>query len=495
MCGIIGIVAENPVIGDLYDGLSTLQHRGQDAAGIFTYDGKQVHERKGRGLVRDVITSQDVRKLKGNLGIGHVRYPTAGSYSEAESQPFYVNSPFGLALVHNGNLTNPETLRKELNSKEIRHLNTKSDSEILLNVLADEISRQQMKRFSAEKLFSAVSKTMKRVNGSYAAVVLIAGQGLLAFRDPEGLRPLCIGKRKGKTQDEYTVASENVALAVLGYEMLGDIQAGEAVWITQAGKITRKQCAHPNWAPCIFEYVYLARPDATIDNVSVYKARLRSGEFLAAQIRKANLPIDVVIPVPDTSRAAALTVASSLGVRFREGLIKNRYIGRTFIMPTQAKRNKSIRHKLTPIELEIRKKNVLLVDDSIVRGNTSRQLVEMVRAAGAKKVYLAAASPALKFPCVYGVDMPSKKEFIANGLTTDEICKQLKADALFYLPLPDLVESCQYAKSRHRKKFCTACFDGKYPTKEVTPKYLAEVEKAREDSRGIGEDPTQLTLL
>ncbi len=492
MCGIIGISSADSVVGDLYDGLSTLQHRGQDAAGIMTFDGQQFHSKRGDGLVRDVFRSKDVTRLAGTTGIGHVRYPTAGSYDVRETQPFFVNAPHGLSLVHNGNLTNTTKLRRELNQKNIRHLNTDSDSEVLLNVFAEELWYQRLKKTQPSKIFAAVKKTMRRVTGSYAVVVLIAGQGLLAFRDPQGLRPLTLAKRQAAARDEYLVASEGVTAIALGYEVLGDIAPGEAVFISDAGKLSRQQCMPITWSPCIFEHVYLARPDAVIDQISVYKTRLRAGEYLANQIKKAKLKIDVVVPVPDTSRTAALTVASVLGVKYREGLIKNRYVARTFIMSTQAKRQKSIRHKLIPIELELRKKNVLLVDDSIVRGNTSRQIVEMVRGAGAKKVYLASASPALKYPCPYGVDMPSKSEFIANKLSTEQIRKVLKVDALFYLDKKNLVKSCQ-AGNATIKRFCTACFDGKYPTKEVTPKYLADCERAR--AANHDETEGQLTLL
>ncbi len=493
MCGVIGISAENAVVGEIYDGLATLQHRGQDAAGVMTFDGNQFHTKRGNGLVRDVITAEDIPDLGGKAGIGHVRYPTAGSYSADEAQPFFVNSPFGLGLVHNGNLTNTEQLRKEL-SKEGRHLNTTSDSEILLNVFSRELRKQKMQRFSVGKLFAAAKKTVQRVTGSYAAIILIAGYGILAMRDPHGLRPLIVGKRKGKKQTEFVAASEDPAFAALGFESLGDVQPGEAVWLPSCtGKFARKQLVPKKWSPCIFEYVYLARPDSQIDEVSVYRSRLRAGEYLAAEIKKAKVQIDVVVPVPDTSRTSALTVASALGVKYREGLIKNRYIGRTFIMPTQAKRQKSIRHKLIPLPLELRNKNVLLVDDSIVRGNTSRQIVEMVRAAGAKKVYFASASPPLRSPCVYGVDMPSKKEFIANNLSIPQIAKRLKSDGVFYLSLTALVKSCEFEKKKI-PKLCTACFDGKYPTKEVTPKYLAKIERVRNSSREK-EDKKQLTLL
>jgi len=492
MCGVIGIASGNEVVGEIYDGLATLQHRGQDAAGIMIFDGHQFHTKRGNGLVRDVITAEDIPGLRGNIGIGHVRYPTAGSYSADEAQPFFVNSPFGLGLVHNGNLTNTDQLRKEL-VKEGRHLNTSSDSEILLNVFSREVRKQKMRRFSVSKLFAAAKKTAQRVSGSYAAVILVAGYGILAIRDPHGLRPLAVGSRQGSKHKEFAAASETPALTVLGFESIDDVQPGEAVWLSSSGQMVRKQLVPTKWSPCIFEYVYLARPDAQIDDISVYRSRLRAGEYLAEEVKKAKIDIDVVVPVPDTSRTSALTVASKLDVKYREGLIKNRYIGRTFIMPTQSKRQKSIRHKLIPLPLELRKKNVLLVDDSIVRGNTSRQIVEMVRAAGAKKVYFASAAPPLRSPCVYGVDMPSKKEFIANNLSIPQIAKKLKADAVFYLPLPDLVKSCKFGKSKI-PKFCTACFDGKYPTKEVDAKYLAKVERARSNSRKK-EKKQQMTLL
>ncbi len=492
MCGVIGIAAEHEVVGEIYDGLSTLQHRGQDAAGVMVFNGQQFHTKRGNGLVRDVITAADIPGLRGKIGIGHVRYPTAGNYSADEAQPFFVNSPFGLGLVHNGNLTNTEKLRREL-SREGRHLNTASDSEVLLNVFSRELRKQKMRGFSVTKLFAAAEKTARRIHGSYAAVILVAGYGILALRDPHGLRPLAIGIRKNKKRNEFATASEDPALTALGFRSLGDVQPGEAVWLSAAGKISRRQLVPKKWSPCIFEYVYLARPDSQIDDISVYRARLRAGEYLAEEIKKAKIKIDVVVPVPDTSRTSALTVAAKLKVKYREGLIKNRYIGRTFIMPTQAKRQKSIRHKLIPLPLELRNKNVLLVDDSIVRGNTSRQIVEMVRSAGAKKVYFASASPPLRSPCVYGVDMPSKKEFIANNLSILQIAKQLKADAVFYLPLSNLVKSCEFGKKKI-PKFCTACFDGKYPTKEVDAKYLKAVEKQRNDSQKH-EEEEQMTLL
>jgi len=493
MCGVIGISANSEVVGEIYDGLSTLQHRGQDAAGVMTFDGEQFHTKKGTGLVRDVIGSKDILELKGKIGIGHVRYPTAGSYSIEEAQPFFVNSPLGLGLVHNGNLTNTEKLRREL-KKEGRYLNTSSDSEILLNLFSRELRRQKMVKFSIKKIFAAAKKTVERANGSFAGVILVAGFGILAIRDPQGLRPLSIGVRRNSKKNDFVVASEDPTFAALGFEKIGDVQPGEAVWLSTEGRISRCQLVPPKWSPCIFEYVYLARPDATIDNISVYRSRLRAGEYLAEQIRKAKIVVDVVVPVPDTSRSSALALANKLKIRYREGLIKNRYIGRTFIMPTQAKRKKSIRHKLIPLPLELRNKNVLLVDDSIVRGNTSRQIIEMVRSAGARKVYFAAAAPPLKFPCVYGVDMPSKKEFIANKISIPQIAKKLKADAVFYLPLPDLIRACEFEKTKI-PKFCTACFNGKYPTKEVTAKFLASIEKYRDCSRRKENNKKQMTLL
>ena len=480
-------------VGEIYDGLATLQHRGQDAAGVMTFDGEQFHTKRGAGLVRDVVTPADILELRGTIGIGHVRYPTAGSYSAEEAQPFFVNSPLGLGLVHNGNLTNTDKLRREL-QKEGRHLNTSSDSEILLNVFSRELRKQKMTKFSVKKIFTAAKRTVERTTGSFAAIILVAGHGILALRDPLGNRPLSVGIRKNAKRNELAVASENPAFAALGFENLGDVQPGEAVWLSSSGKLSRKQLVPKKWSPCIFEYVYLARPDSTIDDISVYRSRLRAGEYLAQEIKKSGVEIDVVVPVPDTSRSSALALANELGVRYREGLIKNRYIGRTFIMPTQAKRQKSIRHKLIPLPLELRKKNVLLVDDSIVRGNTSRQIVEMVRQAGAQNVYFAAAAPPLKFPCVYGVDMPSKKEFIANKLSIPQIAKKLKADAVFYLPLPDLIRACEFEKTKI-PKFCTACFDGKYPTKEVTAKYLAAVERCRDRSRQRESGKKQMTLL
>lgn len=502
MCGILGIIGHDQVVQDLYDGLIVLQHRGQDAAGIMTYENK-FHLKKGNGFVRDVFPGRQMELLKGNLGIGHVRYTTAGSFFDpAEAQPFYVNDPYGIALVHNGNLTNYDKLRTQVIKENKRHLNTNSDSEVLVNILADEIWKLRSKTLGPHKLFQALEKSYKRLTGSYSAVCIIAGAGLLGFRDPMGNRPLCLGKRKTARGEEYIVASESVALDALGFSFVSDVQPGEAVLIDLNYKIHRKQIVKPKWAPCLFEWVYLARPDSIIDKVSVYKARIRLGEFLAKKIKKAidagKVKIDVVIPVPDTSRPAAQAIAYELNLKYREGLIKNRYIGRTFIMAGQAKRKRSIKYKLNPIPLEIRGRNVLLVDDSIVRGNTSHKIIEMVRGAGAKKVYFASTAPALRNPCVYGVDLASRKEYVANGLTEAEICKAIGADYLFYQDLKDLISSVKKGNP-NIAGFCSACFSGKYPSPEVTEKMLKKVELSRNggfcDTHGDGIEEGQLSLL
>ena len=483
MCGIIGITAESPIFSDMYDGLTTLQHRGQDAAGMMTFDGSQFHSKRGDGLVRDVFRTRDAQRLMGHIGIGHCRYPTAGTYDPAEAQPFFVNAPFGLALVHNGNLTNTEHLRADLSRHQVRHMNTKSDSEILLNIFADELQRENMQDFLLDKLFAATKRTYARITGGYAVLILIAGQGILAFRDPQGLRPLALGRRAGRTQDEVMFASENVAMQVLSYEHIGDIAPGEAVFASHDGTITRRQIVPTNWAPCLFEFIYLARPESIIDGISVYKSRLRAGQHLADSIAAAHLDIDTVVPVPDSGRPAAIEIAAALGIPYREGLIKNRYIGRTFIMPNQTERKESIRKKLIPIPLELKDKNVLLVDDSIVRGNTSRQIIDMVRAAGAKKVYFASASPAVRYPDVYGIDMPTAAELIAHNLTDEEVRKAIGADALWYLGLPHLIAACQ-AGNPTITHFATHYFDGHYPTPEVTPAYLEALTHTRCADRG-----------
>jgi len=483
MCGIIGISSNEPVAQQLYDGLMMLQHRGQDAAGMVTYDG-QLHIQKDDGLASEVFTQSEMARLRGNMGMAHVRYPTAGTYDSREAQPFYVNAPFGIALIHNGNLTNTEELREQVLNTDMRHLNTKSDSEVLLNVLADEIHKLDVKKLSKEDVFKAMEGVYKRVKGAYAVIAVIAGQGILAFRDPHGIRPMIMGQRKTSLKPETIFASESVALDVLGFEPIRDLKPGEAVWVDMDGNLDSQVCTDEiKFTPCIFEYVYFARPDTMIDDVSVYKARLRMGEKLAKKIKEANLDIDVVMPVPSTSRHSAVPLAYALNVKYREGLVKNRYVARTFIMPGQEERQTSIRRKLNPIRLEIEGKNILLVDDSIVRGNTSKKIVQMVREMGAKKVYFASCAPPLRHPCVYGIDMPSRKEFVANQLSTEETAKQIGADALFYQELDDLLETVAEG-SPALEDCCMACFDGNYPTADVTE----EVLRAAESSRSEKED-------
>lgn len=504
MCGILGIMGNGDIAQEIYDGLTTLQHRGQDSAGIMTFDG-HFNLKKGNGLVRDVFHTKNMLRLKGPMGIGHVRYPTAGSFDAAEAQPFFVNSPFGIALIHNGNLTNYEQLKEEIIRDNIRYLNTSSDSEVLLNVVANEILKINKLKLEPEDIFNAMKIVFKRLKGSYSCIMMIADHGMIAFRDPNGLRPLVIGERKNDSlRSEYVFASESVALAGLGFDIIADVQPGEVVYVDMDRNLHRKQCVEKDWAPCIFEFVYLARPDSVIDKISVYKTRLRMGTALAKQIREAidrdKLEIDVVMPVPDTARSSALAVAEELGLKYREGLIKNRYIGRTFIMPGQAIRKKSIKYKLMPIELEIRGKNILLVDDSIVRGNTCKKIIQIVREAGAKSVYFASSAPPLRSPCVYGVDMPSKKDFIANKLSIDEICKTIGADGLFYQKLEDLIWSA-HEGNKNITKFCAACMDGKYPTKDITEQRIEEMDIARStaDRSDNGEfdksSDDQLTLI
>lgn len=484
MCGIIGIVGKNPVNQLLYDGLLVLQHRGQDAAGIVTTNGNTFFMHKNNGLVKDVFQTRHMRKLIGNVGIAHVRYPTAGSSSAAEAQPFYVNSPFGMVLGHNGNLTNSEQLKSEMFLQDLRHINTSSDSEVLLNVLAHEIqSTSRNAALNADMVFDAVAGVHKRCKGAYAVVAMIANFGLLAFRDPHGIRPLVIGKNETEQGTEYVVASESVALDVLGFQMLRDVAPGEAVFIDMEGNFYSRQCSDvAQLNPCIFEYVYLARPDSVIDGVSVYQTRLDMGKSLAEKIKRewADKKIDVVIPIPDTSRPSALQVGIALGLDYREGFIKNRYIGRTFIMPGQALRKKSVRQKLNPIGIEFKGKNVLLVDDSIVRGTTSQQIVQMARDAGAHQVYFASAAPPVRFPNVYGIDMPSRDELLATGRTDAQICEEIGADALIYQDLDDLIRDVKVSNP-HIKNFDCSCFDGHYVTGDINEAYLNNIESARGD--------------
>ena len=483
----------------LYDGLTLLQHRGQDAAGIATcHDGRLIL-RRGAGYVRDVFRNRDMQRLEGNMGIGHVRYPTAGTSAQAEAQPFYVNSPYGIVMGHNGNLTNADELQRELFESDLRHINTRSDSEVLLNVFAHEL--QDLKpstELSPEMIFDTVKAVHRRCNGAYAVIGMVVGRGVFAFRDPLGIRPAVIGERITDTGTEYAIASESVALQGLGFSLMRDIAPGEAVYIDADGTITSRQCAdNPQLSPCIFEYVYLARPDSIIDNVSVYKARLRMGETLAKKIKqeRPEHDIDVVIPIPDTSRTSALEVAFHLGVKYREGFIKNRYIGRTFIMPGQQQRKKSVRQKLSPIDLEFSGKTVLLVDDSIVRGTTSGQIVQMARDAGAKKVYLASAAPPVRHPNVYGIDMPAATELIAHDRTIKDIESIIGADWLVYQTIEDLIEAVRYDK-HPIDEFETCCFSGSYITGDVDKSYLDALEQRRSDRAQSKENLTDdLTVL
>ncbi|MDG1454492.1 MAG: amidophosphoribosyltransferase [Methylophilaceae bacterium] len=498
MCGIIGVVGKNPVNQLLYDGLLVLQHRGQDAAGIVTCDGNTFFMHKSNGLVKDVFQTRHMRSLIGNAGIAHVRYPTAGSSSAAEAQPFYVNSPFGIVLGHNGNLTNSEELKSEIFKQDLRHINTTSDSEVLLNVLAHEIEKTSKSAvLNNDMVFDAVANLHRRCKGAYAVVAMIADFGLLAFRDPHGIRPLVIGKMETEKGTEYIVASESVALDVLGFTMMRDVEPGEAVFIDMDGNLFSKQCAkNPQLTPCIFEYVYLARPDSLIDGVSVYQTRLDMGASLAEKIKRewGHLDIDVVIPIPDTSRPSALQVGIALGLEYREGFIKNRYIGRTFIMPGQALRKKSVRQKLNPIKVEFEGKNVLLIDDSIVRGTTSKQIVQMARDAGARKVYFASAAPPVRFPNVYGIDMPSRDELLATDRTDQQICDEIGADGLIYQDLQALEDNV-LALNPNIKDFDSSCFDGHYVTGDVDVAYLSRIESLRRDSTQTTRPPNSTTQM
>jgi amidophosphoribosyltransferase len=484
MCGVVGIVSRQAAGPALYDALTVMQHRGQDAAGIVTWGDEGLAERKGNGLVRDVFEQRHMLRLLGNVGIGHVRYPTAGGARSAEAQPFYVNSPYGICLAHNGNLTNHDQLTEHLTRKDRRHLATTSDSEVLLNVFAHELQVRATGRLTPEQVFGAAEAVHRRCRGGYAVVAMIVGFGIVAFRDPNGIRPLVLGRRESEDGSEYVVASESVALDILQFERVRDVQPGEALYIENGGRLHSKTLeGQHRRTPCIFEYVYFARPDSILDDISVYKARLRMGEELAGKIVREfpDHDIDVVIPIPDTSRTAALQVAYHLGVKYREGFIKNRYIGRTFIMPGQAERTKSVRRKLNAIDLEFRRKNVLLVDDSIVRGTTSRQIIKLAREAGASKVYFASAAPPVRFPNVYGIDMPAASELIANGRSVEEVQELIGADRLIYQDLHGLIRSVRHDNSAIRE-FDTSCFSGEYVTGDVTSEYLGDLEKRRNDA-------------
>ncbi len=484
MCGIVGVVGREPVASVIYEALTVLQHRGQEAAGIVTCGQGRLHLRKDKGLVKNVFDQVHIEQLVGNMGIGHVRYPTAGSLSQAEAQPFYVNSPFGITLAHNGNLTNAAELHRDLFLQDRRHINTESDSEILLNVFAQELLRQDLATGTVpENVFNAVAGVHRRCRGAYAVVAMLTGLGLIGFRDPYAIRPVVFGQREGADGLEYMIASESVALDVLGFDLIRDLDPGEAIFIDTEGRLYTRQCAaQPLYRPCIFEYVYFARPDSIIDDVFVHKARMRMGERLGRKIKREwpDHDIDVVIPIPDTSRTAAQELALTLGLIEREGFIKNRYIGRTFIMPGQRQRGHSVRQKLNPIGLEFKGKNVLLVDDSIVRGTTSRQIVAMAREMGARRVYFASASPPVRYPNIYGIDMPAAEELIAFGRSTDEVSVALGADRLIYQDLDDLIESVQRG-NRRIKGFECSVFDGHYITGEDAD-YFEWLENTRREA-------------
>lgn len=498
MCGIVGVVGKSNANQSLYDALTVLQHRGQDAAGIVTCQDDRFFLRKDNGLVRDVFRTRHMKRLQGNVGIGHVRYPTAGSSSSAEAQPFYVNSPYGITLAHNGNLTNTAELASGVLKSDLRHINTNSDSEVLLNVFAHELQEQGKLVPTHVEIFNAVKEVHKRCKGAYAVIAMITGYGILAFRDPYGIRPVCYGKRESEQGTEYMIASESVALAALGFELVRDIEPGEAIYIENDGTLHTEQCAaDPKLIPCIFEHVYFARPDSIIDKVSVYKARLRMGETLAQKVKRLrpDHDIDVVMPIPDTSRTSAMQMAVELGVKFREGFIKNRYIGRTFIMPGQNQRKKSVRQKLNPIELEFKDKNVMLVDDSIVRGTTCREIVQMARDAGAKNVYFASAAPEVRYPNVYGIDMPAASELIAHNRTVEDIQEIIGADWLVYQDLEDLIR-CAQDGNEAIEAFDCSVFNGEYPTGDISEAYLERLELARNDTskKKLNEDDATIDL-
>ncbi len=497
MCGIVGIFGHSTVSHALYDALLVLQHRGQDAAGIVTLQDGILHLRKENGLAKDVFEQKHMLQLRGNLGIGHVRYPTAGCSSNAEAQPFYVNSPYGITLAHNGNLTNADQLKEDLYREDLRHINTSSDSEVLLNIFAHELHALGKMRIDANDVFNAVAGVHRRCRGGYAAVAMITGYGILGFRDPHGIRPIVFGRRETEQGMEYMIASESVALDVLGFERVRDLAPGEAVFVDMDGILHIRQCAEKvQNSPCIFEFVYFARPDSIIDDIFVHKARARMGATLAEKIQRdwPDNDIDVVIPIPDTSRTAALELANSLGIKYTEGFIKNRYIARTFIMPGQQLRAQSVRRKLNAIESEFRGKNVLLVDDSIVRGTTSKKIVEMARHSGAKKVYFASASPPVRYPNVYGIDMPAASELVAHGRTEEEVGAYIGADRLIYQDLPDLIRAVQKKGRSQVERFDTSVFNGNYVTGDVTERYLARLEQARCDA-AKQEQQEQMSLL
>jgi len=497
MCGIVGIVGQTPVNQYLYDGLTVLQHRGQDAAGIVTIHDNTFRLRKGNGLVKDVFHTRHMMRLQGNIGIGHVRYPTAGTSSSSEAQPFYANSPYGISLAHNGNLTNAEELKVWLNTEARRHVNTTSDSELLLNILGHELQQSANVALTPDDVFTAISNVHKRVRGAYATVALIVGYGMVAFRDPNGIRPIVFGKRETESGVEYMVASESVALDACSFKFVRDIAPGEAIFFSQDGQIHSQQCAeNPTYNPCIFEFVYFARPDSTIDKMSVYASRVEMGTKLGEKIAKdwEDVDIDVVIPIPETSCDIALQIANQLDLPYRQGFVKNRYIGRTFIMPGQEQRKKSVRQKLNAIGTEFKGKNVLLVDDSVVRGTTSEQIIDMARTAGAKKVYFASAAPEVRFPNVYGIDMPSANELIAYGRDVDDICDLIGADKLIFQTIEDLVSAVR-THNPEIHTFDTSVFDGNYVTNDINNDYLEKLDAMRNNSTKENSDKNADSII
>ena len=477
MCGVVGIYGNDDVFKDLYQSLLAIQHRGQDSAGIITYDGR-FHIKKGNGLVRDIFTAENVQRLKGNIGIGHTRYPTVGGGRGEDAQPFLVNSPFGIIMAHNGNVVNYAELGKILFEKYHRHLNSDNDVEVVLNVFAQELVEQKATELKPQHIFNAVKEVYKKVKGSYSIIAYIAEQGIVAFRDPYGIKPLVYGRRDDGILPSYAVASESVSLNIMNFSHIKNIEAGQAIFIDKNRKVHLRKLASCGHTPCLFEWVYFARPDSFIDNVNVYDCRVRLGSYLADEIKKYNLKIDIIVPVPDSARDAAIEIARKLNLKYREALVKNRYIGRTFIMPADQARRSSVRQKLNPIASELKGKNVLLIDDSIVRGNTSRAIVEMVRECGANKVYFASYSPPLRFPCVYGIDMQTKSEFVARNANPDQVAKKIKADKVIYQSL-DSLKKAVCLGNKKLKDFCGACFDGVYPTGDITPEILKTIERER----------------
>ena len=489
MCGVIGLYGNADVFRDLYQGLLALQHRGQDSAGIITYDGR-FHTKKGNGLIQDIFTPENLERLKGPVGVGHTRYPTIGGGRGDDAQPFLVNAPFGIIMAHNGNIINYRELKKELFERYHRLLNSDNDVEAVLNVFAEELAAQRAKRLTPQNIYKAVEGVFKKVKGSYSVVAYVAEQGMVAFRDPFGIKPLVFGLRRDGLIPSYAFASETVSLNIMGFTEIHNVQAGEVIFLDRARTLHRRQIGRCPHSPCLFEWVYFARPDSFIDDVNVYLCRVELGRLLAEEVRKHHLKIDVVVPVPDSARDAAIEIARGLNLKYREALVKNRYIGRTFIMPADAQRRSSVRMKLNPIASEFRGKNVLLVDDSIVRGNTSRAIVEVVRECGAKKVYFAIFSPPLRFPCVYGIDMQTRTEFIARDADADQVAKKIGADKVIYQTLDSLKEAVR-AQNPKLTHFCAACFDGIYPTGDVTPELLKEIEEER---RGAQSEQMELNI-